>query len=145
MRTVFSRSIECQDRIQQARIGLPLGDRLRRKQPNFCNVELVDVDVYDFTEGYCYYCKKKISWKNYGRPGAHGAWEVDHSNPKSRGGTNYLRNLFPTCVECNRDKSTLKGSHYRKKFEPVTFGGKAVEFLGLPEGFLGASRRKTRF
>lgn len=54
--------------------------------------------VYDKTEGYCYHCDKKIAWTNYGRPGRRGAWEVDHSIPRSAGGTDHLNNLMPSCV-----------------------------------------------
>ena len=99
--------------------------------------------VYEKTDGYCNYCGKKLSFKNYGKPGNRGAWEIDHSKPKSKGGTNYRRNLIPACVACNRDKSAKKGSSYKRKFEPVTRGGQIVQKLGLPDGFGGASRRKT--
>ena len=51
---------------------------------------------------------KRLSWKNYGRLGRKGAWEVDHSNPLSKGGTDYLRNLVPSCIECNRSKGNLR-------------------------------------
>ena len=99
--------------------------------------------VYEKTDGYCYYCSKRLSFKNYGEPGNHGAWEIDHSKPKSKGGTDYRRNLVPACVACNRDKSARRGSSYKRKFEPATLGGQLVQQLGLPEGFMGASRRKT--
>ena len=69
--------------------------------------------IYDKTNGYCEYCGKKLAFKNYGKVGERGAWEVDHSNPKSRGGTNYLRNLFPACIECNRAKGARTGKSVR--------------------------------
>ncbi|MGD0496198.1 MAG: HNH endonuclease signature motif containing protein [Candidatus Bathyarchaeia archaeon] len=47
------------------------------------------------------------STRRLGRLGKRGAWEVDHSRPLSRGGTDYLRNLVPSCVECNRSKGDL--------------------------------------
>lgn len=101
-------------------------------------------EIFDFTEGYCYYCGKLLSWKNYGKVGKRGGWEIDHSNPKSRGGSDYLRNLVPACIPCNREKSDYKGSYYKKQYEPKTLGGQIVQSLGLPEGFFGASRRKQR-
>lgn len=70
-------------------------------------------DIYDKTGGYCEYCGKKIASVNYGKVGERGAWEVDHSNPKSRGGTDYQRNLVPACIPCNRDKSDRTGASYR--------------------------------
>lgn len=50
--------------------------------------------VYNKTGGYCYYCGKKLSFVNYGKNGNHGSWHIDHSKPKSKGGTDYLRNWF---------------------------------------------------
>jgi 5-methylcytosine-specific restriction endonuclease McrA len=68
--------------------------------------------IYDKTNGYCYYCGKKLAFTNYGIHGAKGAWEVEHSNPKSQAGTEYLRNLNPACIGCNREK----GPRTRKQF-----------------------------
>ena len=100
-------------------------------------------DVYEKTDGYCYYCGKRLSLKNHGRFGNRGAWEIDHSNPKSKGGTDYLRNLVPACVACNRNKSARRGSSYKRNFEPKTLGGRLVQQFGLSDGFMGASRRKA--
>jgi len=44
--------------------------------------------------------------------GEKGAWEVDHSKPLSRGGTDYLRNLVPSCIECNCSKGNLKSQEF---------------------------------
>lgn len=98
--------------------------------------------IYDKTGGYCYYCGKKLSFVNYGKNGNHGSWHIDHSKPKSKGGSDYLRNLVPACIKCNLDKSDGHGTRYKKKFEYITLGGQLANSLGLPEGFLGASRRK---
>jgi len=61
--------------------------------------------IFQKYKGRCAYDGKKLSWNNYGKIGSWGAWEVDHSKPKSKGGTDYLRNLAPACIECNRNKS----------------------------------------
>lgn len=74
-------------------------------------------NIYDKTNGYCAYCGKKLAFCNYGQKGSHGAWEVDHSNPRSRGGTDYLRNLVPACIDCNREKGTSTGKSYRASWE----------------------------
>jgi 5-methylcytosine-specific restriction endonuclease McrA len=63
--------------------------------------------VFDKNSGYCWHCGKKLAWKNYGLLGKRGAWEVDHSRPLARGGTDYLRNLVSSCIECNRSKGDL--------------------------------------
>lgn len=61
--------------------------------------------IYRCTSGYCHLCHTKLSRKNYGSIGKRGAWQVDHSVPRSKGGTDYLRNLKPACIDCNLDKS----------------------------------------
>src|SRR5690606_3199367 len=42
--------------------------------------------------------------KNYGIVGLRGAWEIDHSIPISKSGSNHLNNLYPACIPCNRKK-----------------------------------------
>ena len=73
--------------------------------------------VYDKTDGYCRYCEKKLSRTNYAMPGERGAWEVEHSAPLALGGTDYLSNLWPACIECNRDKGTMTGPQYMRLFQ----------------------------
>jgi 5-methylcytosine-specific restriction endonuclease McrA len=77
-------------------------------------------DIYDRTSGYCHICRKKLAFNNYGRFGAKGAWEVEHSKPQSRGGTNRLNNLYAACVSCNRSKNnsstrTARGAYGNRK------------------------------
>lgn len=69
-------------------------------------------DIYDKNKGYCWHCGKKLAFTNYGKAGATGAWEVDHSNPTSRGGTDYYRNRVPACIPCNRSKQDLTSDEY---------------------------------
>ncbi|MBL7960941.1 HNH endonuclease [bacterium] len=76
-------------------------------------------DIYDKTDGHCHLCGKKVSFSNYNEPRKKGAWEVEHSVPKSKGGTDHLNNLFPACIDCNRSKSdrhtkTARAWHGRK-------------------------------
>lgn len=71
--------------------------------------------IFDKTGGYCYHCRKKLAWRNYGRIDTRGAWEVDHSNPRARGGTDYLRNLVPSCIPCNRAKGDQTTRKYQEK------------------------------
>src|SRR5689334_15780235 len=61
--------------------------------------------IYRRTCGYCHLCHAKLSLKNYGQPGKRGAWQVEHSVPRSKGGTDHLNNLFAACIGCNLDKS----------------------------------------
>jgi HNH endonuclease len=92
--------------------------------------------VFGKNAGNCDYCGKQLAWTNYGRPGYRGAWEVDHSLPISRGGTNHLNNLVPTCVPCNQTKSDMTGTEFRRSLaasEPTgpDWGKIALVGLGL--------------
>ena len=63
--------------------------------------------IYDKTTGRCHICGKKLSFTNYASLGEKGAWEVEHSHPRAKGGRDHLNNLFPACIRCNRDKKTV--------------------------------------
>lgn len=66
--------------------------------------------IYDKTCGKCHLCHKKLAFKNYASHGNKGSWEIEHSKPKSKGGTDHINNLYPACISCNREKSN--GSNY---------------------------------
>ncbi len=72
--------------------------------------------IYDRTTGYCHICRKKLSFTNYGLQYLKGAWEVEHSNPKSMGGTNRLNNLYAACISCNRSKNNKSTRTARAKY-----------------------------
>jgi len=116
--------------------------------------------IYDRTTGYCHICKKKLSFTNYDRRRKKGAWEVEHSHSRAKGGSDYLSNLYASCISCNRTKGThttqtARSWHNRKK-APLSkverkkakcsnaFGGAIIggaigaAFLGPPGAFLGA-------
>ena len=63
--------------------------------------------IYDRTDGRCHICRKRLAFSNYGRLGSRVAWEVEHSNPRAKGGSDRLNNLFPACIPCNRAKGTM--------------------------------------
>jgi hypothetical protein len=63
--------------------------------------------VYRRTTGYCHLCHVKLARRNYGKTGMRGAWQVEHSVPRSKGGTDHLNNLFAACVDCNLNKSNM--------------------------------------
>ncbi|MHB2032907.1 MAG: HNH endonuclease [Gemmatimonadaceae bacterium] len=65
--------------------------------------------IYDRTNGKCHLCGSKRALNNHGRTNARGAWHVDHSVPRSRGGTDHGNNLRVACTDCNcskQDRST---------------------------------------
>jgi 5-methylcytosine-specific restriction endonuclease McrA len=80
--------------------------------------------ILDRTSGKCHICHKKLSPSNYGIIGEKGAWEVEHSVPRSRGGTDHMNNLFPACISCNRSKrdgSTRSArAHFDKRRAPLS-------------------------
>ncbi len=70
--------------------------------------------VYEKTDGCCHLCHKKIAKKNYGVIGARGAWEIDHSKPASKGGSNHMNNYQPACIPCNRKKGNSSTKSARR-------------------------------
>jgi 5-methylcytosine-specific restriction endonuclease McrA len=60
--------------------------------------------IFSRTEGRCHICRKQLCFSNYGQLGRRGAWEIEHSLPVSKGGTDHLNNLYAACVRCNRSK-----------------------------------------
>jgi 5-methylcytosine-specific restriction endonuclease McrA len=70
--------------------------------------------VYEKTDGCCHLCHKKIAKKNYGVIGTRGAWEVDHSKPASKGGSNHINNYQPACIPCNRKKGNSSTQSARR-------------------------------
>ncbi len=76
-------------------------------------------DIYDKTDGYCHLCHKKLSFENYSKFGAKGAWHVEHSLPQAKGGTHHLNNLFPACIGCNLHKG-ITSSRSIRNYKGVT-------------------------
>jgi len=60
--------------------------------------------IFAKTDGKCHLSGQDLIFSNYGIVGARGAWEIEHSVPKSRGGTDHLNNLFPASISANRAK-----------------------------------------
>lgn len=72
--------------------------------------------IYYRTDGRCHICSKKLAFKNYANSeGARGAWEVEHSKAKSKGGTDRLCNLYAACIPCNRKKGVSSTKSARAK------------------------------
>lgn len=71
--------------------------------------------IFRKTDGHCHICRKKLARKNYGTVGARGAWEVEHSTPRAKGGSDHLNNLYAACIPCNRSKGASSTRTSRKK------------------------------
>jgi len=55
--------------------------------------------IFERTNGCCHICGEKLSFSCYGN-----TWEVEHSIPRAKGGTDHLNNLFAAHTSCNRSK-----------------------------------------
>ena len=55
-----------------------------------------------------------LALMSYGVHGARGAWEIDHSIPVARGGTDHMNNLFPAHIACNRGKQARSSRSVRR-------------------------------
>ena len=71
--------------------------------------------IFEKTNGRCHICRSKLIFNNYGRFNARKAWEVEHSVPRAKGGTDHLNNLFAACVSCNRSKGSSSTRCVRAK------------------------------
>ena len=60
--------------------------------------------IYNRTCGNCHLCHRKMYLTNYGKFGERGAWEVEHSVARARGGTDHGNNLYGAHISCNREK-----------------------------------------
>jgi hypothetical protein len=57
--------------------------------------------IFNKTNGRCHICHNNLSFSGYGN-----TWEVEHSIPRAKGGTDHLNNLFAAHLSCNRTKGT---------------------------------------
>ncbi|SRR6266852_3964708 len=64
--------------------------------------------IFDRTAGRCHICWGTLAFKNYARFGERGAWEIEHSNPRSKGGSDRLSNLYAAHITCNREKGAMR-------------------------------------
>lgn len=71
--------------------------------------------IFTRTDGHCHICRKRLSYSNYGAMGKRGAWEIEHSRPRSKGGTDHLNNLYAACISCNRSKGNTSTKSARAK------------------------------
>lgn len=67
--------------------------------------------IFDKTDGYCHICHKKLQFRDYGI-----LWQVEHSKPKAKGGTDHLNNLFAAHSKCNIEKGVSNSASARKKY-----------------------------
>ena len=78
--------------------------------------------IFERTNGKCHLCGKSHDFEEYG---AGGTWEIDHSVPKAKGGTDRVNNLNVCCISCNRRKQAMttraaRARHGRTRAPPST-------------------------
>lgn len=71
--------------------------------------------IYSRTDGNCHICHRKLVFSNYAIHGLKVAWQIEHSVPKAKGGTNHLNNLFAACISCNLKKGILTTGTARRR------------------------------
>jgi len=64
----------------------------------------IRIKVFKKTKGKCFYCGMKLVLDSY---------HIDHAHPKSKGGSDDINNLLPSCGTCNLQKGCLTIEGYR--------------------------------
>lgn len=95
--------------------------------------------VFERTDGACHICRRKLLFSNYGRTDKRDCWEVDHSLPRSRGGSDRLNNLYVAHIRCNRSKGSRNSRSVRGKngFQAAPLSTKAKTRNTVTGGVLG--------
>lgn len=73
--------------------------------------------IFEKTDGRCHICRKQLAFHNYGKLNGEGIWEIEHSNPRAKGGSDRLVNKYPACVSCNRSKGAGSTRKARAKHD----------------------------
>lgn len=73
-------------------------------------------EIFEKTDGECHLCAGRLTFSAYGDLDHPKGWEVDHSNPRANGGTDYFRNLMPAHVSCNRQKGAMSNASFRNRY-----------------------------
>lgn len=97
--------------------------------------------IFERSDGVCHLCRKKLAFRNYGQNGGRGAWEVEHSNARSNGGTDRLNNLYPAHIACNRSKGDKSSRSARAKhgYRSAPLSAKAKKKSAVAGGLIGAA------
>ena len=88
--------------------------------------------VFSRTDGHCHICCKRLCFGNHGAIGKQGAWEIEHSRPRSRGGTDHLNNLYAACISCNRAAPLSKQKKQQNALKWGIAGSLAALFVPPP-------------
>ena len=89
--------------------------------------------VYAKFDGCCAYCGRRITFREL---------DIDHVVPKSKGGSNDLQNLFPSCMRCNRLKDSLSIEEFRKEIASQTNSLNLRDHVAVDYGLIKLHPRK---
>ncbi|MBI5425752.1 MAG: HNH endonuclease [Opitutae bacterium] len=112
--------------------------------------------IFARTNGCCHLCHARLAYVNYGLAGRRGGWEVEHSVPRAKGGSDHGNNLFAAHITCNRRKGALtsrtvrawsgktRAPHSAKKLQRLRHengvaGAVLLGVFGLATGPIGAA------
>ncbi len=65
--------------------------------------------IWKSTDGRCHLTGRRLRLKDFGV-----TWEVDHSKPRARGGSDHGNNLMPALVAANRSKQAMTSRAVRR-------------------------------
>jgi hypothetical protein len=66
--------------------------------------------IWKCTDGRCHLTGKRLRLRDYGK-----TWEVDHSKPRAKGGSDHGNNLKPALMSANRSKQATSSRATRRK------------------------------
>lgn len=75
------------------------------------------IQVFNLTQGRCFYCGRELAYQAYRLFAERGAWVVDCFIPVAKGGADGPGNWAPCCLAC----SHRKGESLPWEFDPERF------------------------
>lgn len=96
--------------------------------------------VFAKSRALCHLCGESMAFVNYGNHGARRAWEIDHSIPRARGGSDHLNNLYAAHTRCNRSKQARSSASVRRQngLSRAPMSAAAMEDLKAGDALTGA-------
>lgn len=77
--------------------------------------------LYDFQEGFCYFCGKLCEFTDF---------TVDHLTPISRSGSNHISNKVGACSTCNHEKANWTEDEFLTSgYQPLRDGPHRTRYM----------------
>ncbi len=94
------------------------------------NDELQSIEVFNRTQGRCFYCRRELVFHAYRAFTERGAWVIDRFIPISKGGSDSPRNWTACCLAC----SHRKDDQLPWEFDPERFRPEVWDLDSYLEG-----------